>query len=624
MLVLLCVVLLGGATPARAEESIPAPETATETILIRNGDAVIYEGTADLLAAGSVSVTDSEGSAHSVDARSVLGILAALDARSDAFSLSSITYYPSFNSLYLKCVALASGETLCDNWQFVLNSAIPSSGMDSTLLAGGETIGLYFGSPYRLVFDASQIRAGVASTVAAQAYGYLDNAWHPRTGVSIGAARPNPDDPWNPVVVLSVPVDAAGSAALVIPEAGEYAIGVVEDYLFPSYPLTVVEPEAAPASGSLTGSPSVSPDAPAFSVPNAIAYVLRQQKTDGSVGGDDLHTDWAAIALASAGISDEARATFLQYFRTHAPGPLLTDIERRTMALLALGENPYAFSGLDHVAAIVAAFDGVQFGEAERVHDDIFALIPLSAAGYSADDEPVMAAARFIVSKQHTNGSWEESVDLTAAAIQALRAFGVEDEAIVRASQYLAGAQSSDGGFGNVYSTAWAAQAMHAAGGSWTHGGATPLDRFAREQRPDGAMLSESDTEQNRIWATSYVIPAALGKPWSAILRKVERPAETAGPAVVFDSAAPEPMPAAEPKHVGIAATAAHTARSSTVLVENGNTAFPSEEKNAEPAPVPPAALAAGSTTTLPAALPVAASALFLGLLVWKHAIRRT
>ncbi|MEK6946820.1 MAG: hypothetical protein AABX32_04400, partial [Nanoarchaeota archaeon] len=129
------------------------------------------------------------------------------------------------------------------------------------------------------------------------------------------------------------------------------------------------------------------------------------------------------------------------------------------------------------------------------------------------------------------DGSFEESVDLTAAAVQAFSPFrdinGVSD-ALLKTSTYLQNSQKSDGGFGNIFSSSWAIQAMNALGASWTSGGKTTEDYLGAEQSLDGAALPSLDNtlqyRQNRIWATSYAIPAALGKDWGDIMQSVLKP----------------------------------------------------------------------------------------------------
>ena len=58
----------------------PEPESAPqETILIRNGNTVIFQGSVGLLAAGTVDITDNAGETHSINSQSVLGLLYAID-----------------------------------------------------------------------------------------------------------------------------------------------------------------------------------------------------------------------------------------------------------------------------------------------------------------------------------------------------------------------------------------------------------------------------------------------------------------------------------------------------------------------------------------------------------------
>ena len=65
---------------------------------------------------------------------------------------------------------------------------------------------------------------------------------------------------------------------------------------------------------------------------------------------------------------------------------------------------------------------------------------------------------------------------------------------------------------------------MNALDASWTSDGKTTGNYLGAEQSPDGAVLPSSDTLQNRIWATSYAIPAALGKDWGDIMQSVLKP----------------------------------------------------------------------------------------------------
>ncbi len=265
-----------------------------------------------------------------------------------------------------------------------------------------------------------------------------------------------------------------------------------------------------------------------FDAETALAYLKGVQQTDGSFGEQALYTDWAAVAFGAMEESGSAYNSLLGYFSANnSVSSLITDNERRAMSLLALGQNPYSFHGVNYIESIIADFDGAQFGDADLVNDDIFALIPLASAGYGEEDIEIVKAVSFIISEQRTDGSWENSIDVTAAAVQALKLFdnssGTE-EVISKAEDYLKNSQNEDGGWDNIFSTSWALQAENALGASWTNAGKNGLDYLATMQTADGAVSSSLETLVNKIWATSYAIPAGLGKPWDDILQSVSRP----------------------------------------------------------------------------------------------------
>ena len=127
---------------------------------------------------------------------------------------------------------------------------------------------------------------------------------------------------------------------------------------------------------------------PTFNVQNALAYLKSEQSSNGSFGESLLYTDWAAIALEAGSITGNSRDILLAYLTSqNSISSLLTDNVRRAMALLALGQNPYSFNGVNYINAIINSFDGTQFGNAKLVNDDIFALIPLASSGYTSNDD---------------------------------------------------------------------------------------------------------------------------------------------------------------------------------------------------------------------------------------------
>jgi len=200
------------------------------------------------------------------------------------------------------------------------------------------------------------------------------------------------------------------------------------------------------------------------------------------------------------------------------------------MALMALGIDPYIGTATDYITPIVESFDGIQIGHPSLVNDDVFALFPLPKAGYEADSDIISSTIAFILTKQGANGAWEESVDLTAAAIQALSPFskvpGVAN-ALAKAKGYLRETRALDDSWKNSFQMSWIVQALHASNeplSSWIGNGKSPMSALASTQESDGGVESTTTGELTRIWATAYAIPAALAKPWNDILHSFSKP----------------------------------------------------------------------------------------------------
>lgn len=267
-----------------------------------------------------------------------------------------------------------------------------------------------------------------------------------------------------------------------------------------------------------------------FNADKAIRFLENNQNESGLIGSASLYSDWAAIALGAGGESS-AREKLRQYLlRNPSPGQLLTDYERRAMALLALGLDPYSSASTNYIQKIMEGFDGTQFGDPNLINDDIFALIPLLQSGYTNSDKEIAQSIAFLLRAQREDGSWGGDTDMTSSAVQALsQAASTSDvqDALLKARAYLTSKQNGTGGFGNIYSTSWAMQAISALQerpGSWSKNSHTPEDYVEMLQAEDGGIrISETDSLDNRIWATSYAIPASLEKTWGDILVNVFR-----------------------------------------------------------------------------------------------------
>lgn len=510
---------------------------ATVSFSLRYQDALVFSGPMEIPAVGTVSMSDSNGIQRQVSSQSVLGMLSAVDEQSSAFAVSQLTYYASFNSLYLKCVQIANpAVNACDNWQYAVNGSNPFVGMDSYALQPNDQVFLYFGNPRQAALPKNTMLAGESFAVSAQKYQYQDNTWVPLLGVTIGVTLPNPQDSFSPIETVTQSVDGIGNAFFTIPEAGDYSVGIKEDFYFPSVSLRVLPRIAGGGVSPVSFAPVPARE---FDIARAIDFLASRQNQDGSFEGNPMLSDRAAVALGAYGQPIEVREKLKSYLLANPdPGSLVTDYERRAMALMALGVSPYSGVGADYIAKIVASFDGTQIGDAGLVNDDLFALVVLQNAGYREADPMIAKITEFVLSRQLGNGSWGD-VDYTAAAMQALVFQQNEPvrNALAKAKTYLASQQKDSGGFAdNLYSTAWATQALGALGeesGAWQKNGKSPKDFLSAHQADDGG-LEQGDTVMNRIWITSDAIPAALGKPWSAILGTFSKPALPQLPAASF------------------------------------------------------------------------------------------
>jgi hypothetical protein len=120
------------------------------------------------------------------------------------------------------------------------------------------------------------------------------------------------------------------------------------------------------------------------------------------------------------------------------------------------------------------------------------------------------------------NGSWNESIDMTGATIQALSIFKDDEKvnnALIKAGKFLKGKQGEDGSWSNVSSTAWALQGMLALGEEIKN---STKEYLGANQEIDGGIKEED--LNNRIWQTSYVLTSLSGKTWNQVMHKFEKP----------------------------------------------------------------------------------------------------
>ncbi len=501
--------------------SEPQPEPTPEivNIFIRNNDEVVYDDAINLPEAGIINIIDYGEISHEINSQSVLGLIYSLSQGTEAsFVISNLQYYSSMNAFYLKCITLKNGEEFCDNWQYVVDGTTPWTGIDQTLILGGQSIGLYFGTPHKLILDKNEILEKESVNVNSYKYNYQDNTWETLVDINISVSIPNESDPWNPTIITENPVDENGQAIITISTEGTYTFGIKEDYSFPSYQLIV---KKVGNSGGSSGGNNPAPTE--FSIDKALSFLQINQEEDGSFS-NSLYTDWVAIGISKTeGVPESFKNTIYDYLKNEKiQSSIVTDNERHTMALMALGIDPYKDTDTDYIKKITETFDGTQLGDSSLYNDDIFGLIVLSHAGYTKNDEIIKSIVSYIISKQNADGSWD-SVDMTSAAIMALRNFeniNEVDEAIEKAETYILDQQEVNGSFGNIFSTSWAIQAL-TLNNSYENEVEKAITYLTNEQKEDGS-LGEGDIS-SRIWATAYAIPAVDKISWNEILESFEK-----------------------------------------------------------------------------------------------------
>ena len=525
------------------------PRNQYVTLTIRANSGTAFSGAVDLPVADApdVAITPT-GTTTSilVPARSVLAILSSLDATSTAFDVTDLSYSKGFNSFLINCIAIPSGSATpdCFSWTDAVDGVYPQVGVDHQILKDGDVIYLFFGPQHKVFLSKSSVVAGEHFTAEAQQYDLPTGTYVPLPAVTIGVGTPKPDFTFTELATSTS--DTSGRANFTLSATGTYQVGIKEDFYFPTTRITISEaPQTPPVVVGGGGSGGISHTPLNGSL--ALSYLSAQQKTDGSYGSS-LYSDWAAIAFSAAD-PGAAKTKLANYMQTNTSQlSSVTDYERHAMALEAFGINPYNGTSIDYIAHIVSAFDGTQIGDVSFDNDDIFALYPFMHAGYSPSDDIIKKTAAFILSKQRPDGSWDGSVDMTAAALQALGPLFADRSlaqklgpSFGKAVGYLAANQQSNGGWGNVDSTSWVQTMINSVNESdpahasnWASPvGYLPNDAIGSQQQSDGGLKPVSETTDNRVWSTAYAVVAASGKSWQSALHTFSKPT-TASSGTVF------------------------------------------------------------------------------------------
>ncbi|MFA6081036.1 MAG: prenyltransferase/squalene oxidase repeat-containing protein [Patescibacteria group bacterium] len=284
-------------------------------------------------------------------------------------------------------------------------------------------------------------------------------------------------------------------------------------------------------------------------IDSAIYYLRTQQKTDGQIDGFSGVSDWAAMAFSTLDIglstvSTASGQTLDFYLRNNSPATnnSSTDWSRRILAVTADNQNPYDYSGVNLVDGLKTYYKNNQIGNETAINDDIFGLLALVAGRESTSSAIMIDTASFIISHQHTDGSFSYSsdpsvggdIDDTASAIISLTAVKTQGVSISnlqtatdKAKNYLLSHQNVDGGFAydpdpstswdttsNVSTTSWVVMALAALRMNNDASFVNAQNYLLSTQQSDGSFPYQPAYPPGDTFDTSYVITALKGVFW--------------------------------------------------------------------------------------------------------------
>lgn len=325
-----------------------------------------------------------------------------------------------------------------------------------------------------------------------------------------------------------------------------------------------------PAMALILGLAGAVPALAATGTQAALDYLQTQQNADGGFGsgfspestvGSTADAVFAIIAAGAPPSSfDQDGNTPLTYLADHAATvDNAGDLAKLILAIVAAGENPRTFGGVDSVARLegMAGSDGRFLTQNDTFFSHILAVLAVASVERPLPEGAVAA----IKDAQQETGAWawdgsastDADTNTTAFAVQALVAAGepTSSEAITGALDYYRSIQNADGGwpyqspssFGtdtDANSTALTIQALIAAGqdpAAWTSGeGNDPVSTLEAFQNESGAFAWQAAVPDDNLLATVQALPALAGKAFPLATTSV-------GAAAATPAAAPAAIP---------------------------------------------------------------------------------
>lgn len=260
---------------------------------------------------------------------------------------------------------------------------------------------------------------------------------------------------------------------------------------------------------------------------DAFDYLFEVQGPDGGWGNVGQTLD-VMIAFTAAGWQpktitvddlsplDYVTENLLKYIDA---GP--DAIGKLIIAITAAGIDPLNYNGVDLVSRLMETYDEITqaFGSPDNTWHQALGILGM----YSAAMEIPIGAVDTLVGLQKQDGGWEYSIgigtspDSTSLAIQALIASGYseEDQAIVRALEYLQNTQSDDGGWGDSSTTSYTIMALNTLGQTsdkWVSDtGKGPASNLFDFQKANGAFVYSWEFADDSIMSTTSSLLAIFG-----------------------------------------------------------------------------------------------------------------
>lgn len=529
--------------------------TSTVNVFVRYNDQVLFNGQIELPTDpdAQFSVTDDSSTTRQISAQSALAVLENAVVQNNNFNISDLQYYPSpYSEFIINCINITAGTSTntCYNWQYLINGKSPQgdkAGIDQQILKNNDSLVLYFGNPLIINLSTNTVAVNTPITATTEKYNYTDNTYLPVSNVILGTSS-------STSIFTTSTTDNQGQTTFSFNTPGRYNIGIYNndygyEYLYPENAVEITEATTT-ATSTDSGSTSSGGSSTIHKTPNLeamLSFLDSHQNADGSFGSD-LYTDWAAVAYGSTSGHASAKNKLINFLKIDSlDDTLITSYERRSMAMMSLGLNPYKDGTQNYIQKIVDIWNTEPLGYISPTSDDIFGIITLVSAGYNANDQIIQKLESSVISKQSSNGEWD-SVDLTGAAIQALslvQSLPGANSAISKGLNFLKTTQVADGGFYNPDSTSWAIQGLIAGNfdpKQLVNNGNDPLDYLSSNQLADGSIGTTTDTLDTRVWATEWAIPATALETWPQILKSVSKPVESSGGGLSSTDASTTPV----------------------------------------------------------------------------------